>query len=163
MDEAHALKNRSAQRTTRLRRWPALPALLSRLPASHCRGPTAAAHRLPMPNWLACRVANASRRRVMMTGTPLQNDLNELQNLLHFLLPMVFQELEGDQDLAAMLQVQATPPPHSRRACVARQHNPGRWAGTPGPCATRPARAPEHHTQTHTIDVCCRTRRRSRS
>ena len=54
----------------------------------------------------------------MMTGTPLQNDLNELQNLLHFLLPTVFQELEGDQDLAAMLQVQAAPPPHSRRACA---------------------------------------------
>ena len=55
MDEAHALKNREAQRTTRLR-----------------------------------RVANVSRRRVMMTGTPLQNDLNELQNLMHFLLPQVF-------------------------------------------------------------------------
>ncbi|EFN58097.1 hypothetical protein CHLNCDRAFT_17545, partial [Chlorella variabilis] len=55
MDEAHALKNRNASRTTRLR-----------------------------------RVSNASRRRIMMTGTPLQNDLAELQNLLHFLLPSVF-------------------------------------------------------------------------
>lgn len=36
------------------------------------------------------RVAQVSRRRVMMTGTPLQNDLGELQNLLHFLLPAIF-------------------------------------------------------------------------
>ncbi|KDD72906.1 SNF2 family domain-containing protein, partial [Helicosporidium sp. ATCC 50920] len=67
MDEAHALKNRLAARTTRLR-----------------------------------RVANATRRRIMMTGTPLQNDLAELQNLLHFLLPQVFAE-QGIEDLAEML------------------------------------------------------------
>lgn len=64
MDEAHALKNREAQRTTRLR-----------------------------------RVANVSRRRIMMTGTPLQNDLFELQNLMHFLLPQIF-ESESFEDLA---------------------------------------------------------------
>lgn len=68
MDEAHALKNRNAQRTTRLR-----------------------------------RVANASRRRIMMTGTPLQNDLVELQNLMHFLLPQVF-AAQGFEDFAVMLQ-----------------------------------------------------------
>ncbi|PSC69740.1 CHROMATIN REMODELING 19 [Micractinium conductrix] len=68
MDEAHALKNRNASRTTRLR-----------------------------------RVSNASRRRIMMTGTPLQNDLAELQNLLHFLLPSVF-AAQGFEDLAEMLQ-----------------------------------------------------------
>ncbi|KAL4427971.1 hypothetical protein ABPG75_002060 [Micractinium tetrahymenae] len=68
MDEAHALKNRNASRTTRLR-----------------------------------RVSNASRRRIMMTGTPLQNDLAELQNLLHFLLPSVF-AAQGFEDLADMLQ-----------------------------------------------------------
>ncbi|KAI3428839.1 hypothetical protein D9Q98_007656 [Chlorella vulgaris] len=68
MDEAHALKNRNASRTTRLR-----------------------------------RVSNASRRRIMMTGTPLQNDLSELQNLLHFLLPSVF-SAQGFEDLAEMLQ-----------------------------------------------------------
>ena len=66
MDEAHALKNREAQRTTRLR-----------------------------------RVANTSRRRIMMTGTPLQNDLFELQNLMHFLLPQIF-ESESFEDLADM-------------------------------------------------------------
>ena len=55
MDEAHALKNKNAQRVIKLR-----------------------------------RVANVSRRRIMMTGTPLQNDLAELQNLLLFLLPHVF-------------------------------------------------------------------------
>ncbi len=68
MDEAHALKNRSAQRTTRLR-----------------------------------RVANLSRRRIMMTGTPLQNDLEELHNLMHFLLPNVFQT-QGFDSMEAMLQ-----------------------------------------------------------
>jgi len=68
MDEAHALKNRNAQRTTRLR-----------------------------------RVANTSRRRIMMTGTPLQNDLLELQNLMHFLLPRVF-AAQGFENFANMLQ-----------------------------------------------------------
>jgi SNF2 family DNA or RNA helicase len=68
MDEAHALKNRNAQRTTRLR-----------------------------------RVANTSRRRIMMTGTPLQNDLLELQNLMHFLLPRVF-SAQGFENFANMLQ-----------------------------------------------------------
>lgn len=37
-------------------------------------------------------------------GTPLQNDLAELQNLLHFLLPTVF-AAQGFEDLAEMLQV----------------------------------------------------------
>lgn len=68
MDEAHALKNRNAQRTTRLR-----------------------------------RVANASRRRIMMTGTPLQNDLVELQNLMHFLLPQVF-AAQGFENFADLIQ-----------------------------------------------------------
>ena len=68
MDEAHALKNRNAQRTTRLR-----------------------------------RVANASRRRIMMTGTPLQNDLAELQNLMHFLLPKVF-AVQGFENFSSMIQ-----------------------------------------------------------
>lgn len=37
----------------------------------------------------------------MLTGTPLQNDLEELQNLLQFLLPDVFskEELGHTQDL----------------------------------------------------------------
>ena len=71
MDEAHALKNRNASRTMRLR-----------------------------------RTANASNHRIMMTGTPLQNDLVELQNLLHFLLPTVF-AAQGFEDWAELLQVGA--------------------------------------------------------
>ncbi len=68
MDEAHALKNKEAQRTTRLG-----------------------------------RVASVSRRRIMMTGTPLQNDLFELQNLLQFLLPQVFaNKVDAFGDLAEM-------------------------------------------------------------
>lgn len=30
------------------------------------------------------------KRRIMLTGTPLQNDLGELENLLSFLLPDLF-------------------------------------------------------------------------
>ena len=33
----------------------------------------------------------SSRRRLLLTGTPLQNDLMELWSLLHFLMPRVFQ------------------------------------------------------------------------
>ena len=36
-----------------------------------------------------------------MTGTPLQNDLFELQNLMHFLLPQIF-ESESFEDLVDM-------------------------------------------------------------
>ncbi|BDA41342.1 probable SWI/SNF-related matrix-associated actin-dependent regulator [Coccomyxa sp. Obi] len=57
LDEAHAVKNRSAARTTRLN-----------------------------------RVAMQCKQRIMLTGTPLQNDLQELQNLLGFLLPDVFKD-----------------------------------------------------------------------
>lgn len=32
-----------------------------------------------------------SRRRLLLTGTPLQNNLMELWSLLHFLMPVVFQ------------------------------------------------------------------------
>ena len=35
-------------------------------------------------------LAGRCRRRIMLTGTPLQNDLAELQNLLSFLLPTLF-------------------------------------------------------------------------
>lgn len=33
----------------------------------------------------------------MLTGTPLQNDLGELQNLLQFLLPDVFREEDASE------------------------------------------------------------------
>lgn len=69
MDEAHALKNRDARRSTRLR-----------------------------------RVANVSRRRIMITGTPLQNDLLELQNLMNFLLPQVFESEETFDNLEEMIE-----------------------------------------------------------
>lgn len=119
MDEAHALKNRNASRTTRLRRvsnasrrrimmtgarwrasawgWgararvPCCPARLALLRACHavCTSLTPAPPPLP-PS-------------VPPAGTPLQNDLAELQNLLHFLLPSVF-AAQGFEDLAEMLQ-----------------------------------------------------------
>ncbi|KAA6428197.1 MAG: SNF2 family DNA-dependent ATPase [Trebouxia sp. A1-2] len=42
-------------------------------------------------------VAQHCKRRIMLTGTPLQNDLEELQNLLQFLLPDVFSKEEFSQ------------------------------------------------------------------
>ncbi len=47
----------------------------------------------------------------MLTGTPLQNDLEELQNLLQFLLPDVFSKDEFSQ--SEDLQVRPT----SMRLC----------------------------------------------
>ena len=46
---------------------------------------------------LCRRVAVLCKRRIMLTGTPLQNDLQELQNLLGFLLPDVFREEDAAQ------------------------------------------------------------------
>ena len=48
-----------------------------------------------------CRVAVLCKRRIMLTGTPLQNDLQELQNLLGFLLPDIF-HVESAAELSAV-------------------------------------------------------------
>lgn len=45
------------------------------------------------------RLAVHCRRRIMLTGTPLQNDLGELENLLSFLLPDLFTD-----EIAAQLE-----------------------------------------------------------
>lgn len=47
-------------------------------------------------------VAELARHRVMLTGTPLQNDLLELHALLQFLLPAVFTQADGDKMAAAV-------------------------------------------------------------
>lgn len=39
-----------------------------------------------------------SRRRLLLTGTPLQNSLMELWSLLHFLMPSVFSSHEDFKD-----------------------------------------------------------------
>jgi len=51
-----------------------------------------------------CSPGIPAPRPCCAAGTPLQNDLAELQNLLHFLLPSVF-AAQGFEDLAEMLQV----------------------------------------------------------
>ena len=43
----------------------------------------------------------------MLTGTPLQNDLEELQNLLRFLMPKLFTAEEAEE----IANVQASPTP----------------------------------------------------
>lgn len=39
-----------------------------------------------------------SRRRILLTGTPLQNDLMELWSLMHFLMPHIFQSHQEFKD-----------------------------------------------------------------
>ncbi|UKK01523.2 hypothetical protein MACK_002340 [Theileria orientalis] len=53
------------------------------------------AHRLKNPNSKLVKVLNQffiSNRRLLLTGTPLQNDLNELWSLLNFVKPQIFND-----------------------------------------------------------------------
>ena len=121
--QAHALKNRNASRTTRLRRvsnasrrrimmtggWVGgflgVPGMQGSCAAAAGQAGMHACSRgghkslTPPPPLVARRPPVAPP-----AGTPLQNDLAELQNLLHFLLPSVF-AAQGFEDLAEMLQV----------------------------------------------------------
>jgi hypothetical protein len=59
------------------------------------------------------RLASEARGRVMLTGTPLQNDLGELLNLLVFLLPGLFKGEEpgegaGTLGAAMLCRLQAS-------------------------------------------------------
>lgn len=49
-------------------------------------------------------VAKNARQRLMLTGTPLQNDLHELWSLLEFMMPDIF--TTGDVDLKKLLNVE---------------------------------------------------------
>ena len=42
------------------------------------------------------KISRHCKRRIMLTGTPLQNDLGELRGLLEFLLPDLFGEANED-------------------------------------------------------------------
>ena len=50
-------------------------------------------------------LAGCCQRRIMLTGTPLQNDLQELHALLRFLVPSIFKDEPSLEDV----QVRATP------------------------------------------------------
>lgn len=49
-------------------------------------------------------IAKNARQRLMLTGTPLQNDLHELWSLLEFMMPNIF--ATGDLDLKKMLNAE---------------------------------------------------------
>ncbi|KAG9442440.1 hypothetical protein H6P81_018294 [Aristolochia fimbriata] len=49
-------------------------------------------------------VAQNARQRLMLTGTPLQNDLHELWSLLEFMMPTIF--ATGDVDLKKLLNAE---------------------------------------------------------
>ncbi|KAG0454043.1 hypothetical protein HPP92_025347 [Vanilla planifolia] len=49
-------------------------------------------------------VAKGARQRLMLTGTPLQNDLHELWSLLEFMMPDIF--TTGDIDLKKLLNLE---------------------------------------------------------
>ena len=48
--------------------------------------------------------------RLLLTGTPLQNNLTELWSLLNFLLPSIFDDLESFQARAASTLLPAGAP-----------------------------------------------------
>ncbi len=48
---------------------------------------------------------NNARCRILLTGTPLQNSLQELMSILGFLMPSVFYGGQEDDDIQEMLQV----------------------------------------------------------
>ncbi len=67
------------------------------------------AHRLKNKSSLLFEVLNYihdTGRRLLLTGTPLQNNLNELWSLLHFVLPGIFRsETEFNELFSQQLSI----------------------------------------------------------
>lgn len=86
LDEAQNIKNFKSQRWQSLlnfNRWVGYPPEVGR--ALAWRGPARSLLCLSFPR------VSSSQRRLLLTGTPLQNSLMELWSLMHFLMPHVFQ------------------------------------------------------------------------
>ena len=58
-----------------------------------------------------------TKRRLLLTGTPLQNDLMELWSLMHFLMPHVFQ---SHDEFRSWRAPSFTPPSPTARTCARR-------------------------------------------
>lgn len=96
VDEGHRIKVRAGRRrvTVRVSYAPSMP-------VSHTRAYCAAKN-------LNCRLirelkACQSANRLLLTGTPLQNNLSELWSLLNFLLPDIFDDLDSFQEVRMAL------------------------------------------------------------
>lgn len=59
-------------------------------------------------------VARNCQRRLILTGTPLQNDLSELSNLLAFVMPSLF--AQGDDPLQDLEVARPRPLPFASTA-----------------------------------------------
>ena len=102
MDEAHALKNAASSRARRLRRLalvgcltlpscgPACRTLVVKRITGLALTPSSSLSPYTPPHPHKPTHKQTARGRLMLTGTPLQNDLIELNNLLTFLLPNIF-------------------------------------------------------------------------
>lgn len=93
------------------------------------------------------KLSTQCQRRVMLTGTPLQNDLGELAGLLQFLLPDIFtsyEELENEVRAPLFPPTPNRPsatPPRTASRCAApelgAELTPSGWARARRTSATR--------------------------